>query len=332
MTGDKSNATPSRRTVLKIGASAAVTTMLPNASLLAQPAYPTRSIDIICGFGPGGSIDLTSRITAAYLRKKWGYPLNVVNKPGGNTVPACLDVYNAAPDGYTLLADPPGSSSTLEATVRNLPFKVMDRTFLANIATNYNILVVAINSPIKTMKDLLDELKRDPENFTWSSQGGASSVDYVMRKLCKIAGVDIGKTKPITARSSPEIATLTAGSQIKLGLLIMSSGIPAVQGGLVRPIALTAPSRSPALPDVMTTEEAGFPLVVSSFSGISGPPKLPAYVVTKWETAIGEMTKDPEIIAQLAKIGSVPLYMNSKDFREHVERETKEVNELWGVT
>jgi len=153
-----------------------------------------------------------------------------------------------------------------------------------------------------------------------------------MRKFAKMAGFDLAKSKPVTARSAPEIATLTAGGQIKLGVLIMSAGIPAVHAGIVRPLALTAPKRASMLPDVPTTEEVGYPLVVSSFSGISGPPKLPDAVVTKWDSALKTMVADPGVIAQLTKIGSVPFYMNSQDFREHVRLEAKEVDELWGVT
>jgi tripartite-type tricarboxylate transporter receptor subunit TctC len=272
---------------------------------------------------------MTCRITAGYLKTKWSMPINVINKPGGNTVPACIDVYNAAPDGYTLLGDPPGSSSLLAATVKNLPFNVMDRTFIAMIATNYNVLVVAPSSPIKTLKDLAEEARRDPGSFTWTSQGGASSVDYVMRKFARLAGVDITKTKPIIARSSPEIATLTAGGQVKLGISIMSASIPTIQAGLVRPLATTAGERSPSLPDVATATELGYPIVVSSFSGISGPPKLPAAVVDKWNVALQEMVKDPDVIVQLNRIGSVPSYKNSAEFKEYVRKEAAEIDELW---
>jgi tripartite-type tricarboxylate transporter receptor subunit TctC len=150
-----------------------------------------------------------------------------------------------------------------------------------------------------------------------------------MRKFAKLAGVDINKTKPIIARSSPEIATLTAGGQVKLGISIMSASIPSIQAGLVRPLATTAGERSPSLPDVTTATELGFPIVVSSFSGISGPPKLPAAIVDKWNVALQEMVKDPDVVVQLNRIGSVPLYKNSSDFREYVRREAAEIDELW---
>lgn len=321
-----------RRAVLKHAAAAGASLLVPawSTRVAAQDAYPTRSIDIIYGFGAGSSGDLTCRMTANYLRKKWNVPLNVLNKPGGNTVPACLDLYNAAPDGYTLMGDPPGSSSMLAAVVKNLPFKVSDRTFIAMIATNSLLLVVPPNSPHKTLKDVADELKRNPEQFTWTSQGGAATSDLVFRKFAKALGVDIAKTKPITARSTPEITTLTAGGQVKLGVLVIATAVPAIQGGLIKPLALAAAERSSAVPDVPTTGELGFPtLTTLSFTGISGPPKLPAPIVEKWNVALREMLKDSDIVAQLNKIGSIPFYMNSEEFRKYVVDEAALVESLF---
>ncbi|MBI4189342.1 MAG: hypothetical protein HY525_02245 [Betaproteobacteria bacterium] len=322
-----------RRDVLKLGAAIGPSILLPGWSerVLAQDAYPTRAIDILYGFGAGSSGDLTCRLTAAYLRKKWNVAINVINKPGGNTVPANLDLYNAKPDGYTLMGDPPGSSSMLAAVVKNLPFKVMDRTFIAMIATNSLLLVVPPTSPIKTLKDLADEVKRNPEQFTWTSQGGAATSDLVFRKFAKAIGVDISKTKPVTARGTPEIATLTAGGQVKVGVLIIATALAPIQAGLIRPLALAAAERSPSLPDVPTGAEQGYPTISTlSFTGISGPPKLPSYIVDKWNVALQEMLKDREIISQLNKIGSIPFYMNAREFRQYIMDEAALVEKLYG--
>src|SRR3990170_1505029 len=89
-----------------------------------QTKYPARPIDIIVPFAPGAATDATARVTANYLEKKWGTRINVINKPGGNSVPANLEVYNAAPDGYTLMLDSQSSASMLPAAMRELPFKV----------------------------------------------------------------------------------------------------------------------------------------------------------------------------------------------------------------
>ena len=316
-----------RRDILKLGASAPLAA-LPMLSH-AQDAYPVRGIDILYGFGPGSSGDLTCRIAAAWLRKKWHVPLNVINKPGGNTVPAVLDLYNAAPDGYTLLGDPPGSSSMLAAVVRNLPFKVAERTFIAMIASNNLMFVVNPLSPYKTLKDVADDAKRDPQSFTWASQGGAATADYIMRKFARLSGFDIAKTKPVTVRSQTEIATMAAGNQVKVGVVVIAAAQSAIQGGLIRPLALSASARAPNLPNVPTTAELGYPIDLPVWTGISGPPKLPAAVVAKWNGALQEMLKEPDVVAQLAKIGSVPRYLNAVEFRDYVLREAAEVEELY---
>jgi tripartite-type tricarboxylate transporter receptor subunit TctC len=165
-----------------------------------QEKYPTKPIEIINPFSPGGSTDLWSRIAAGYLNKKWGVPVNVVNKPGGNTLPACMQVYKAPPDGYTLLSDSTGSSTMLGIVVMDLPIKVMDRTFLAITGITPSLLIVPANSPYKTLADVIADAKKDPQNFTWSSLGGASSRDLSVRQFFRAIGVDFKKTKPVMSR------------------------------------------------------------------------------------------------------------------------------------
>jgi tripartite-type tricarboxylate transporter receptor subunit TctC len=321
-----------RRDLLKLAAAMGPSIALPgwSATARAQDAYPTRPIDIIYGFGAGSSGDLTCRLMAGYLRKKWNVAINVLNKPGGNTVPASLDLYQAAPDGYTLMGDAPGSSSMVAASVKSLPFKVMDRTFIAMIGASGMILVVPPTSPLKSLKDLADELKKDPEQFTWTSQGAATG-DLLFRKFAKAVGVDITKTRPITVRSAPEISTLTAGGQVKLGVLVIAAALPAIQGGLVRPLAQVTVERSPSLPDVPTAGEQGFPNIATpTFIGLTGPPKLPQPIVDKWNVALQEMLKDPEMVSQLNRIGSTPFYLNSRDFKQYVSDEAALVEKMYG--
>ncbi len=137
----------------------------------AQEKYPTRAIDIFVPFAAGGSVDLTARIAAAYVNKQWGVPVNVINKPGGNAVIACLEVHRAAPDGYTLLSDSPASTSLMQAAVRNLPFKIMDRTFIGRIVITPMALFVHSSSPLKNMKDLEAEGKVRRSGRTWVKIG-----------------------------------------------------------------------------------------------------------------------------------------------------------------
>jgi tripartite-type tricarboxylate transporter receptor subunit TctC len=181
----------------------------------AQPKYPARAIDIVVPMSPGGSTDLSARLIATYVNQKWKVPVNVINKPGGNCVPGSLEVFSSAPDGYTLLMD--GSSSTylMMAAVRNLPFKLMDRTFTGSVIGTPHIIVVPASSPVRTLKDLEAEAKKDPGSFTWTSLGGVGGQDFLIREFLDTIGVDVKKTKPILAKGGAESITLTAGRDVE---------------------------------------------------------------------------------------------------------------------
>ncbi len=145
-----------------------------NEQAQSQEAYPTKPIEIIIPFAAGGGADLTNRILADALRKKWGVPVNVINKPGGNSIPGMLAVHNANPDGYTVLGDGNSTSTCRIVEEKDLPFKIMDRTYVGKIGTNAHVFLVASNSPFKSLKDVAAEAKRDPGNFTWAMLGAGT--------------------------------------------------------------------------------------------------------------------------------------------------------------
>jgi tripartite-type tricarboxylate transporter receptor subunit TctC len=296
-----------------------------------QEKYPTRAIEIIVAYPPGGASDLGTRITAAYLNKKWRVPVNVVNKPGGGTIIGCLAVYQAAPDGYTVLADGLARGALVGAAVKDLPFKIMDRTFIAMTYTGPQVFCVPPTSPIKNLKDLEAEAKRDPENFSWTLMGGTSGADYGMRQFFKAIGLDHSKTKPIPVQGGTQVTVLVAGGNVKVGACTVAAALPSIKGGLMRPLCITINARHPDLPDVPTAIEMGYAVNVNDWHGISGPPKLPSFVVEKWNAVLEEMSRDPEIITKLMNIGTLPYYRNARATREQVIKEIEEVQILWGL-
>ena len=173
--------------------------------LKAGEKYPNRAINVIVPFTPGGSTDMMSRTIAPFLNKKWGVPVNIINKPGGNTIPGQLEVYNTPPDGYTILADGLPMCSLLGVVVKDVPFKVMDRTFIAIMVQVPMITIVPSTSPHRNLKDLMEEARRDPENFTWDSLGGSSGNDVVGRMFFREAGVEVPRTKPVMSKGDPPL-------------------------------------------------------------------------------------------------------------------------------
>jgi tripartite-type tricarboxylate transporter receptor subunit TctC len=296
-----------------------------------QDRYPSKPIEIIVPFLPGGSTDLIGRIIADRLKNEWGVSVSVVNKPGGNTVPANMEVHQSKPDGYTVFSDSQSSCSLLEVAVKDLPFKVLDRTFFAFVSASPHVFYVNAESPINNLKDVEAEVKKNPGEFTWGSFGGVGAGDFVMRQFFKAIDVDVAKTKPVVTRGGAEIVSFVAGGHIKLGTASPTSGLPHVRAGTVKVVGVSG-FRAPDFPEVPTAVEQGYPTVTAVFwTGITGPPNVPSQIVKQWEDTLQKLLKDPEFISKSQNLGFKTFYLNSRDAREYVRKEIEAAKILWGV-
>ena len=121
-----------------------------------------------------------------------------------------------------------------------------------------------------------------------------------------------------------------AGGNVKMGFNTVTSYLPSITGGIVRPLAITSRTRFSSLPDLPTTAEVGYPSVNYEFwVAVSGPPNLPSYVMDRWNTALKEILKDPEIISNLRNIGAIPFYLNAHETKEFVAKEAEEGEKLF---
>jgi tripartite-type tricarboxylate transporter receptor subunit TctC len=310
------------------GAVAALFALAFSAS--AQEKYPARAVEIIVPFAPGGSTGLTARALAGALEERWGVPVKVNYKPGGNTVPAVQETMAATPDGYTVLADSPASASMLEVVVKKLPFGVLDRTFMGMVAQTPMIFVAPPNTSFTSLKDAIDRLKRDSESFTWTSLGGAGAQDYTFRQLFKAVDVEVRRTRAVASKGGAEAVTMTAGGHVLLGAGSWSAIGPLQAADKLKVLAVASPERFPTIPSVPTTAELELPSVQILFwFAISGPPGVPAHVIKAWDEAIAAVVKDDKFIKTLANIGMVPFYHDAAQFRGFVEREKTVVESLW---
>lgn len=317
--------------LMRFAASLALATLLLSATASAQ-SYPTRPIDLIVPFAPGGSTSLTARALAQSLEEVWKVPVRVVAKPGGNTVPAVGEVMRSAPDGYTLLADSPASSSMLEVVVKQPPMPVMDRTFVGMVAQTPMIFAVPMDSPFKTMPEAIGRLKNDPTTFTWTSLGGAGAQDYTFRQLFKAVDLDIKRTRPVASKGGAEAVTMTAGGHVMLGAGSWSAIAPLLQGGKLRVLAVASDGRFPPLPNTPTMAELGYPSVEILFwFAVSGPPNLPPDVTNAWRNALATVAKDPKFQQALTNIGMVPYFHDATKYRHFVADEKKTVEALWAA-
>lgn len=302
--------------------------ILISPTLQAQELFPSKTVEIIVPFGPGGSTDLGARIFADALQARWSAPVRVINRPGGNTVPGVQEVVRATPDGHTILMDGPGSSSMIETIVKSLPFRLQDRTFIALGAQTPLMLVVPAGSPFRTLAEAVDAARGDPGSFSWTS--GPGTTDLTFRRLFQIAGIDYRRTRAVQVKGGAEAITLTAGGHVKIGVGFWGTVAPIHSAGKLRILAVAGPQRFPAIPDVPTTAEAGFPdLLVLQWIGFSGPRGLPPQILAEWEESIAAVSKDPAVLRGLEQIGLIPFPSTAERMRTFVLDEARVVQDLW---
>jgi len=298
---------------------------------IAQDKYPSRPIDIIVPFAPGGSTDLSARTTAAYVSKKWGATFNIINKPGARGIPQTQDLYRAKPDGYTLLAENPTTNTMLAAAMqKELPFDTFERSFLGlNTGTPFTVIVPPA-SPYKTLGEMLDDAKKNPEKLSYTSQGSTGMPDYFIRVLFQKAGVDVAKAPAIMVTGAAPTITMTAGGNVAMGLSSASGALAGVKSGIIRALVISSKDRDPDFPGVPTTVELGYPVVIS-WNGLSAPPKTPKPIVEMWEKVLAESAKDPEFHESLKKIGAVPFHYDSAGMKEFIRNEINEAGKLFAA-
>jgi tripartite-type tricarboxylate transporter receptor subunit TctC len=258
-------------------------------------------------------------------------PVRIVNKPGGATIPGVDEVMKSAPDGYKVLWDTNSSSSIIGATTPDLPFNVMDRTFIAIVTESPVYIAVATDSRFKNLNEIVEFIKADPTAVTWTSLGGSSSPDVGYRRLFAAIGVDASKTRSVMSRGGAEAAVQTAGGHVMFGGATYSSYSSLLAAGKLRLIAGFAKRRSPILPNVPTTAELGYPTTESVvFNGFSGPPKMPKEGVDRYVSTIKEIVRDKEVLAEFAKLGLDLVDSDPEKMRQAISEELEVVKKLFG--
>lgn len=294
----------------------------------AQNNYPQKPIEVVVPFTAGGSTDLGARVFADALQTRWNSPVRVINQPGGNTVPAVANVMRSTSAGYSILMDGPGSSSMLEITAKSLPFKVDDRTYLGLAAQTPLMLVVPADSPLKTLADAVSAVKADASTFTWTS--GPGTTDMMFRRLFQLIGVDYRKTRAIQVRGGSDAINMTAGGHVMIGVGFWGSIAPLVSAKKLRVLAVAGPKRYPAIPEVPTTGEAGYPdLIILQWIGFAGPPNMDPATIETWKDAIAATSADPKVVDGLSHVGLVPFASTPDEMRSYVLKERAIVQQLW---
>lgn len=288
-------------------------------------AYPSKPINVIVPFAAGGTTDLVARVMGTYLQQKWNQPVTVVDKAGGGGTPGTVDVLQAPPDGYTMGFVANSNGVLNDALQKNLPYHWDSLTDVARVSLSSVVFCVKSDSKYTSLKDLAADLKKDPSKFSVGSSGVSGPSMFAMAQLAQSVGADPTKVRVVAFDGGAPSAAALAGGHVDFVAQNLPEVIELINGGQIRPLAVTTPQRDKLLPNVPTTAELGFPAVTTiGLFGLVAPPKLPDSITQKWDDALSAAMKDPNFTSQLEKIGSIPAYQDSKDFHAFMESQYKD--------
>jgi tripartite-type tricarboxylate transporter receptor subunit TctC len=298
--------TRNRRNFL-IASTAALAVTL-TGGLASAAGYPEKPITMMIGFNPGGAVDTTGRIIADKLQKILGQPVVAVTKSGGGGTVMASQLINAAPDGYTIGMGASAAYTLTPLINKNIKYKIDDFTHLATLTYPSDAIVVNADSPYKTLKDMIEDHKKQKKPISFASQVSASRL-MVMQLTAK-TGVEF-KVIPVKGGA--------VGLQEVLGGHIDttwsgSGWTEQVRAGKMKALATMAPDRMKDFPDVPTLNELGYDFDFVDTFMLSAPKGLPADVLAKLEAAVKQAISDPEVQATLHdKLKLLTKYRNSQD-------------------
>jgi tripartite-type tricarboxylate transporter receptor subunit TctC len=280
------------RRVFTIGGSAAAAVVAPFAGASAEE-YPSRPVQLIVPYAPGGSGDLLARLLGNQLSKLWGQQVVVENKPGAGGLIGTEAAAKSAPDGYTLYLATDGPL-TIGATLhRHLPYDwKRDFAPISMMAVGYQILLTSPKLPATNLKDFIALAKQNPGKYNFASIGVGSAPHLAAELFLSMAGLQMTHV-PYPGSSQQSIAALISGDDAMF-MVGTSTAVPFVKAGTVRGLAVTAPVRIDSLPDVPTFAELGMAKMdYSLWFAIEAPSGTAPSIVKKVHDDIAKIAADP---------------------------------------
>ena len=276
------------------------------ALVLAAPAgaqgFPSKPIRLIVPFPPGGGTDAVSRLVAQELGKQTGWTIVVENKAGAGGMIGLTEAARAKNDGYDIVMGQVDNMIIAPAVQKtgNLD-PVKELTPVIQVASSPFLFMAATDSKYKKLGEWVADAKANPGKVTYGT-AGYGTFTHLAVELLQVAGNFKAVQVPYKG-ASPAITDLLGG-HIPMAALSIASGMPHIQGGKVRGLAVTSAARSPALPDVPTVAESGFPgFEANGWLGILVPNGTPPDVVAKLNAEIGKVMQSAEMKKQLLAQG-----------------------------
>jgi tripartite-type tricarboxylate transporter receptor subunit TctC len=287
----------------------------------AQDTYPSRVVRIVVPTAPGGPSDISARIIAQELSKRWGRQVVVDVRPGAGTIIGSEIVARAPPDGYTLLVSP----STLAinpASYKKMPYDAL-RDFAPITQTLYvpNLIAVHPSLPARSVKEVIALAKARPGEILYGSAGHGTNPHLTVELFASMAGIRLLHV-PYKG-TLPGLVDLVAGRVALLATSSMSLVVPHVRAGRLRALGVTSAARTAALPDISTIAEAGLPgYEAVQWSGLLAPAGTPREIVVKLHQESTAILRTAEARERLAADSAELVLSSPEEFAAFLKAET----------
>ena len=277
--------------------------ILCGASFAGTKEYPAAPIKLVVPVAAGGAGDISARILADAIGNLLGQPVIVENRPGAGGLAAAQSVLNAAPDGYTILLI--GNINAIaQSMLKSIPYDILrDFAPISIVATTDVVVFGSKSSRFKNLRDVVDEARKKPGTIN-IGVGLVGTTQHLTAELFKsTTNVD---AVIVPFRSSADLVTAVRRSDVDLGFELMAPVLSLFASDDLKALAVSAPKRSPILPEVPAFVENDIPASVTSWALIAGPTGTPEPIVTRLNTAISAALAKPEVQQKFQQLSLEP--------------------------
>ncbi|VFR51803.1 Tricarboxylate transport protein TctC [plant metagenome] len=292
----------------------------------ADTHYPEQPIRLIIPFGAGGITDVAGRLVAKHLGEALSQTIIIENRPGAGGTIAAQALVGARPDGYTLLLGTVGTQVVNKMLYSKLGYDPAAMTPISLVSNSPYVLAVGAVEGVDDLQGLVSHARANPGKLNFGSAGNGSA-PHLGIELFKLATqTDIVH---IPFKSGAEAVNAAVGGQIDLVIDALPVIEPQARAQRLKMLAIAAPTRSPAAPDLRTSAEQGIArFQIGSWNALLAPPGTPADRVQTLNDALARTMQQPDVVARLAEMGIEPMQTGIEAYRRHVASETSKWSEV----
>ena len=288
----------------------------------AQDAWPNRSMTFVVPYAPGGYTDLVARLTARYVEKALGKPVVIDNRAGAGGIVGTQVVASAAPDGYTFCVCSIGAIS-IAPFAQKIGYDPMQELAPVGIVSSIvQLIIVKKDLPVKTMAELVSYAKVNPGKLNYGSSGAGGLTHYSVELFQARTGT---KAVHIPFKGGSLATAAVMSGEVDFAFANMTDGLPQVEAGTVRGLAVTSLGRSPYFPDLPSVHETVVPnFIAESWNGVMAPAKTPEPIIRKLSEVFIKMADDPEVKETMRRAGANTVKTTPAQFRAQIEQEMEQ--------